>query len=373
MSTGLCRGHTHAKILSMPNSEPPPRRRTFRLWRKNKSFIYNLHPSQIPAEGARWTYTFGLGGLAVLAAVITGLTGFLLMFYYVPTVEGAHPSLVFINSVVTLGGFLRSLHYWAAQMMVVASLLHLARIVFTGGYRSPRDFNWLWGLALLVITLLWNFTGYMLRWDAGSIWALLVGTNLLKEIPAVGQQLYLLVVGDTVLGANALLRFYSWHIFGLSLLGVGGIAYHIWRIRVDGGISHPLPTPDKPRRYISRETLFFQEMITALIATALLFVLSALVFPALGPPADLTTVGSAEVKAPWFFLAIQELLRYLSPLWAGWIIPLAGLALLALIPFIDRRGPGRGEWFAKARWRPQVLFAAIAGVVIVLTIIAALR
>ncbi|RME40909.1 MAG: DUF4405 domain-containing protein [Caldilineae bacterium] len=349
------------------------RRRHFRLWRKNKSFLYNLHPPRIPAAGARFTYTFGLGGLAVLTAFLTLVTGLLLMFYYVPTVERAHTSLAFIESVVAGGSFIRALHYWAAQAMVAVVMLHLARIVFTGGYRSPRDFNWLVGLGLLVVTLLWDFTGYTLRWDAGSLWALLVGTNLLKVAPGVGAQLYRLVVGDVILGENALLRFYTWHVFGLTLLGTGGIGYHIWRIRVDGGISHPLPTPGRPRSFIPRETLFYRELLAALLASSALILLSAVAPPPLLPAADLSVAGNAEVKAPWFFLAIQELLRHLPPLWAGWIVPLSGLGLLAALPFIDRRGPGRGEWFARSRWKPQAMFGGLAVLIIALTVIAALR
>ena len=122
-------------------TQPPShrvRRRKARLWRKNKSFLYNLHPPRIPAAGARFTCTFGLGGLAVLTAFFTIVTGLLLMFYYVPTVERAHTSLAFIDSVVAGGNFVRALHYRAAQAMVAAVILHRARIVFTGGYRSPR-------------------------------------------------------------------------------------------------------------------------------------------------------------------------------------------------------------------------------------------
>jgi len=114
-------------------------------------------------------------------------------------------------------------------------------------------------------------------------------------------------------------------------------------------------------------------MITALIATAVLFLLAVWLPPALEAMADLSAAGITETKAPWFFLAIQEMLRYVSPLWAGWIIPLAGLAFLALIPFIDRRGPGRGEWFAKDRWQVQVAFAGLMAVIIILTLVAALR
>jgi len=356
--------------MSFPTSPYP---RKVRLWHKNKSFIYTLHPPQIPASSARFTYTFGLGGIAVLTAVLTTLTGLLLMFYYEPTLQGAHASLVLIDSVVYLGHFTRALHYWSAQVMVVAVILHIARIIFTAGYRPPRDVNWLIGLGLLVITLMWDFSGYVLCYDSDTIWALLVGTNLLKELPGVGHTLYLLVVGDQALGPSAILRFYTWHVFGLTLLGLGGIGYHIWRIRVDGGISRPVPTSGASRQFVPRETLFFRELITVLIVTGGLVLLSTLAPPPLGPPATLNRVGSDVVLAPWFFLAIQQLLRYVPPLWAGWIIPLAGLAFLALLPLLDRRGPGRGYWFAPERWRPQAAFGGLLLVIIVLSLLEWLR
>jgi quinol-cytochrome oxidoreductase complex cytochrome b subunit len=305
----------------------------------------------------------------VWAALITTLTGVLLMFYYEPTLTGAHSSLIVIDSVVFAGRFVRALHFWAAQTMVVAAVLHMVRIVFTGGYRTPRDFNWVFGLGLLVISLLWNFTGYVLRYDAGGIWALLVGTNLLKELPGIGGGLYRLVVGDRSLGPAALLRFYTWHVFGLAMLGVAGIGYHIWRVRVDGGISRPDWTGRPSRQVISRAALFFREIIAALIVTGGLVLLAAFDPPPLGPPADLSQVGSDVVLAPWFFLAIQGLLRYLPPLWAGWLIPMAGIIFLALLPLLDRRGPGRGRWFARERWRFQVAFGIYLIVIVVLTVL----
>jgi quinol-cytochrome oxidoreductase complex cytochrome b subunit len=340
-----------------------------RLWRKNKSLIYNLLPMQNPAHSAGFSYTLGMGGIAVMAALITTLTGALLMFYYEPTLAGAYPSLVLIDSVVTSGRLVRALHYWAAQVMVVAIILHTARIVFTGGYRPPRDVNWFIGLGLLLVALVWNFSGYVLRFDASSIWALLVGTNLLKELPGVGSTLYLIIVGDQTLGTAVVLRFYTWHVFVLTLLGLGGIGYHLWRFRVDGGLSRPDWTASPPRRFVSREVILFRELITALVLTASLVLLSIFVPPDLGQAADLNRVGSQTVQAPWFFLAIQWLLRYISPLWAGWIIPLAGLVLLATLPLFDRRGPGRGRWLARERWQPQAAFVALLLLIVILSLL----
>ena len=151
-------------------------------WRKERSLIYALHPERIPSGAVAITYTFGLGGIAILAAAITVVTGVALTLYYVPTPAEAHDSVVVIESLASFGSVIRGLHYWAAQLMVVAATLHLARVVFTGGYRPPREANWLVGLALLVLTLLWDFTGYVLRWDDSAYWALLIGTNLFREI-----------------------------------------------------------------------------------------------------------------------------------------------------------------------------------------------
>ncbi len=310
-----------------------------------------------------------MGGIAVMAAVLTTLTGALLMFYYEPTLQGAYPSLALIDSVVYGGRFIRALHYWAAQVMVAAMIIHTARVVFTGGYHPPRDVNWFIGLGLLLLALLWNFSGYALRFDASSVWALLVGTNLLKEAPGIGSALYLIIVGDRAIGSATVLRFYAWHVFALALPGLAGIGYHLWRVRVDGGLSRPNWSAGPPRRFVSREVILFRETITALILTSGLILLSIFAPPRLDPPANLNQAGSQTVQAPWFFLAIQWLLRYFPPLWAGWIIPLAGLLLLAALPLLDRRGPGRGRWFARERWQPQAAFGSLLVLIVILSLL----
>ena len=120
------------------------------------------------------------------------------------------------------GGLVRNLHYWSAQLLLLVMGVHLARVVFTGAYAPPRRFNHLLGLALLVVAILLDFTGYVLRWDQGIQWALVVGTNLISTIPVVGPTLHVVVAGGAELGSGdaALVRFYAWHIFGLALLFV---------------------------------------------------------------------------------------------------------------------------------------------------------
>ena len=351
------------------NSLPPTRRR--RLWRKQQSIFYALHPDRLPAESIRLTYTFGLGGISVLATLIALITGVLLTFYYVPTVDQAYSSVVVIEDLVAQGSLIRALHYWSAQLLVVAVTLHLLRIVFTGAFGRPRRVNWLIGLGLLALTLLWSFSGYALRWDESALWALLVGTNLVKEIPVWGDQLYLLLMGDTQIGGAALLRFYVWHVMGLTGVVVFGIVYHLFRLRKDGGISRPPALSGGQREYAPKEALFAKEIVAGLLLLGLLVLLSAL-FPApLSGPA-LLNQPPLQTSAPWFFLWVQELLRWMPAFWAGVAIPLFVVAILALLPWLTPVGRV-GVWFDRTRWPAHALVLFLAATIAVLTVVAALR
>ena len=334
-------------------------------WRKRQSIFYALHPSQIPVESLRLSYTWGLGGVSVLALVVTALTGVLLAFYYVPTPEQAHASLTRVEDLVFWGSWLRALHYWAGQLLLVAATLHLARVLFTGALHPPRRFNWLLGVGLLGLILLWDFSGYALRWDAQTYWALQVGAELVRTIPWLGDELYLLLMGAEQLGAAGLLRFYIWHVLGFSLLGGFGVVYHLFRLRVDGGISRPPKTEPGPRRFAPKEQLFIREIVAGLVILALLFLLALLVPAPLEPPANPAS-PPAEVKAPWFFLWVQTLLRWLPPFWAGVFIPTAVLAFLAALPWLGPRGR-TGVWFHPRRRKVDLLFLGLVALIVLLS------
>ena len=332
------------------------------------NFFYHLHPPTIPERESRFRYTFGLGGLSVLLFLVLVVTGILLTFVYVPTPDEAFKSIEVLTYQTDFGWLVRNLHYWAAQGMVIVVALHMLRVIFTGAYKSPRKTNYLIGLALLVGTLLLDFTGYVLRWDDGTRWALTVGTNLVKETPLIGSALYQSLVGGSDIGAATTLRFYGWHLFGLAVPAIILIGWHVFKVRRDGGIAHrPRGVEHEPR--IDRAQLVKRETLAMLIALAILILISIVLPAPLGPNADLPSRPEVA-QAPWFFLWVQALLRSIPPIWAGVLIPLGVLVVLILIPYvIDRKPDGVAEWFNRSGRAAQVITILICIGLIILTLV----
>ena len=125
--------------------------------------------------------------------------------------------------------------------MVAMVFLHMCRVFLTGAYKKPREFNWVLGVILLLVTLFMSFTGYLLPWDQLAFWAITVGSSIAGYAPLIGQQMKFVLLGDTTVGQEALLRFYVLHVAVLPAVLVLLIAIHFWRVRKDGGISGPAP------------------------------------------------------------------------------------------------------------------------------------
>lgn len=335
------------------------------------SFFHHLHPPTVPAAQARWRYTLGAGGTAVFLMLVLVVTGALEMFYYIPTPAEAALSVQTLTYSVPFGGLLRNLHYWAAQLLLIVSAVHLIRIVFTGAYAPPRRFNYLLGLALFVLVILFDFTGYILRWDQGIQWALVVGTNLVKSIPGIGNALYQLLVGGAQLSAATLLRFYAWHVFGLMLLGAVLLVWHIFRVRRDGGIAVPPPVQRPDAERIPRAQLVRREAAAMLITGAVLLLLSAFVPAPIAPAIAEITAPSNDANAPWFFLWVQQMLKWGDPFWWGVVAPLAILLVLALIPYAFPKPATNelGRWFPKSNRLAQITLAVIACLILLFTLL----
>jgi quinol-cytochrome oxidoreductase complex cytochrome b subunit len=201
------------------------------------SFFLHLHPTKVRKRSIKFTYTWGLGGLSAGLFVVLVVTGALLMLYYRPSVEQAYNDMKDLQFVVSSGQFLRNLHRWGAHAMVAIVFLHMLRVFYTGSYRPPKEFNWVIGVILFVITILLSYTGYLLPWDQLAYWGISVGTNMVRAVPfGIGEKISFLLLGGNMVGENALVRFYVLHCFVLPVCAVLLMGIHFWRVRKDGGV-----------------------------------------------------------------------------------------------------------------------------------------
>ncbi len=334
------------------------------------SFFHHLHPPTIPAAQARWRHTLGAGGTAIFLFLILGVTGIMEMFYYVPNPQEAALSVQAITYHVPFGGFVRNLHYWAAQLLLIVSAIHLLRVVFTAAYSHPRRFNYLLGLGLFVLMILLDFTGYILRWDVGICYPLVTGTNLLKTIPLTGDFLFRIAVGGGEACNTALLRFYTWHIFGLTIVTIILMIWHAFRVRRDGGIAVPPPQLRINNERISRNELVHREVLTILIVSIVLILMASFIPAPIAAAMTGKYIVTEEARAPWFFLWVQQMLKWGDPFLFGVLIPMAILVITALIPYILPK-PADGDiggWFPKSNRPAQIILSLIALIVIALTL-----
>jgi len=185
----------------------------------------------------RWWYC--LGGITAFLFVVQAITGILLAFYYKPTAAEAYSSIQYIETQVRFGAAIRMIHHWAANGMIVMCIAHMLRVFIMGAYRKPRELNWMSGAFLLLLTLVFGFTGYLLPWDQRAFWATTVGTDIAGSVPAVGNLvLVFLRVGWDVSEAT-LGRFYGLHIIITPLLTVTFMLAHFIMIR-RLGVQKPL-------------------------------------------------------------------------------------------------------------------------------------
>ena len=338
------------------------------------SFFHHLHPPTIPERQARFRYTLAAGGLAAFLMLVLLITGILEMFYYIPTPAEAGTSIQTLTFLIPHGGLVRNLHFWSAQFLVIVSVVHLLRVILTGAYTPPRRLNYLLGMGLLVLAILLDFTGYVLRWDEGIRWALVTGTNLVKSIPLAGNALYRTIVGGTQPGQATLIRFYGWHIFGLALAAGILAAWHIFRVRRDGGIAVPPPPLREDQRRVTRYELVRREILAMLLAASALILLSTFAPAPLAAPITASALASESARAPWFFLWVQQMLKLGNPFLWGVAVPLAVLALLSLIPYIFPKTAKHelGRWFPKSNRLAQAVALFILLSIIVLSLLALL-
>ena len=378
------------------------------------NFFLHIQPVRVSRQALRPTYTMGLGLISFFLFVILTVTGVLLMFYYVPSTTQAYDRMLDLRSSVAFGVILRNMHRWAAHAMVAVVFLHMCRVFFTGSYKPPREFNWVIGVTLFLLTLLSSFTGYLLPWDQLAFWAITVGTSIAGYAPLVGKTIKFMLLGDATVGQEALLRFYVLHVVVLPAVLTIFVAVHFWRIRKDGGLAKPEEAKAAPKPAVQVEVLEAAPVLAgggaAGAAQARTFSIQGLVrgpFVKVGKLEEdtvfswpnlliaelfvllLTIAGVLLVswffnapleqpvnvmhppnpaKAPWYFLGLQEQVSY-SAFWGGIGVPGIELLLLVLLPYFDRGKAGVGRWFARQRILANSIFLLFVITNVVLIVI----
>jgi quinol-cytochrome oxidoreductase complex cytochrome b subunit len=322
------------------------------------------------------------------------------MFYYVPSTTQAYDRMLDLRGTVAFGIFLRNMHRWAAHGMVGVVVLHMCRVFFTGSYKKPREFNWVIGVLLFLLTLFSSFTGYLLPWDQLAFWAITVGTSIAAYAPVVGKDIQFLMLGDATVGQEALLRFYVLHVAVLPVIVTLLVAIHFWRIRKDGGLSRPEEpaTPvavsvkavelSKNKTYglqgfvrgpftkigntpdnsvFAWPNLLIAELFVFILTLAAILTLSMMFNAPLEEPVNVMHPPN-PAKAPWYFLGLQEMVSY-SAFWGGVGIPTIFVLLLLAAPYLDRRTAGVGKWFARERLLANTIFMTFLIVNVVFVII----
>lgn len=381
-----------------------------------RNFLLHWFPAKVTTRSSSFSYTLALGSIAATLFAILTVSGVILMFLYVPSVERAYWSIKDLEFVVSFGWFIRGIHRLAAHLMVAVVFLHMVRIFFTGAYKmggkavgSFRPMNWWIGLALLVITLLLSYTGYLLPWDQLALWAITIGVNIARAVPIVGNTISLLMVGGTIIDQGTLIRWYVAHVALLPMLCIILIPWHIWRIRKDNGlacveslarerieedkvvvkgktysmmgivkgitptvISHKVQgdtVPSSP--YLTRRIV-----IVFILTLAITMGITFLVKAPLEEPANLNWTPN-PAKAPWYFLWLQELVADTTlrlgkitingGFVGGVIIPGILFTFAALWPLLDKSPhEAIGMWFHKTRKLQNISFFVICLIIIAL-------
>ena len=307
-----------------------------------------LEKKDVPVHrGTPWYY---LGGMAVFLIGVQAVTGVLLLFYYRPTPEAAFESVRFISAEVRFGWLIRSVHGWAADLLIGVILVHLASTYFMKAYRPPRELTWMTGVGLLVLMMGFGFSGYLLPWNQLAFFATKVGTQMAGAVPGAGPALLrLLRGGDEVTGAT-LNRFFAVHVAVLPAALAVLMGAHLLLVQKLGMSVPPGEELRSPlRRMPFFPNFFLRDLIGWLLMLAALAILSALVPRELGEKADPFAPAPEGIKPEWYFLLPFQTLKLIPARLLGLEGETAGILgfgaagiILVLVPFLDRKA-SRGE------------------------------
>ncbi len=302
-----------------------------------------------------WYY---LGGMTLFLFVVQVATGILLLFYYRPSAEEAFESIQFLMAEVKFGWLVRSVHSWAANLMILALFIHLFSVLLLKAYRPPRELTWYSGIGLFGLAITFGFTGYLLPWNELAYFATRVGTEIMGALPVIGEfSLRILRGGEDVSGAT-LTRFYAIHVAVLPLVTTAFLLLHLFLVQ-----KHGMSVPPGVQRTEGGKRVmpFFpnfllRDLVGWLIALAILAALAAFLPAHLGEKADPFAPAPVGIKPEWYFMFMFQTLKYLPAHILGIEGELVGILgfgvaglFLLLIPILDRR-TARGEKSSLFTW-----------------------
>ena len=323
-------------------------------------FWLHLRPARVSRATLRWSHTMGLGGSSLVLLLLLAGSGVLQLLVYEPSLDGAWTSVRRLEHGLDFGSLVRGIHYWAAQLLLLVVGLHAGRVLFTGAFRAERRVTWWTGLALLLLVATISFTGYLLPLDQRAWWAVTISTRMVELVPALGPWLRNLALGGETIDTATLVRFTTFHTTLLPLAVAAFAGWHFWRVRRARGVIPP-PGHDPADRVTFFPSLFVREASQAALLVALVVVLAAVFGAPLGEAAN-PGLSPDPVKAPWYFVGLQELLIHLHPLLAMGLLPLVVLAAAGLLPWLAPGPDPAGRWFLGPEHRRTILVAmAVAG------------
>lgn len=380
----------------------------------------HIHATRTHVRSLRFGTTMAMGVASFVLFVILGVTGILLMVYYKPSTELAYNSVKDIHFVVPAGRLIRNIHRWSAHLMVLTVLLHMTRVFYTACYKGSRQFNWVIGMLLLILTLGMSFTGYLLPWDQLAYWAVTIGANIAGSpaelTDALGVTAHFdpggftreILLGASEVGQEALTRFYVLHVIVLPLVMLILIGVHFWRIRKDGGLGRPglavtpagkaappedvpptAPTEEPTKTYglmcvvkdrtpatnqdpvdtVPSWPYLLNAQLLVLVATLGLCLLISLAADAPLKEAANPSVPENPAKAPWYFLGLQEMVSY-SAFVGGIVVPSLVVIGLCLVPYLDRESGRAGVYLDRRRSKGTALASLCFGAIMAVAAVA---
>jgi quinol-cytochrome oxidoreductase complex cytochrome b subunit len=299
--------------------------------------------------GSMWYF---LGGISLFLFIIQVITGILLVLYYQPGESTSFESVKFIVSKVEFGWLVREIHAWSANLFIFFIFSHMFTVFFAKAYRKPREMTWISGMVLLLMSLVFGFSGYLLPWNELAFFATKVGTDIAGVLPWVGDfMLKLLRSGDEVSGAT-LTRFYGIHTAVLPLFFTVFLALHLALIQIQGMSVPPEleKIPENKRKSIPFFPDFVLHDFIIWMIILNIIALLAVFFPwELGSKADALAPAPAGIRPEWYFVFMFETLKvipahvlFIEGELFGILIFIIGGIIWFFVPFLDKRA-NKGE------------------------------